>query len=76
MLVPLDLRLMTFGLEGGTGFEEARSEAIDDIDEALVGGEAGGCACGCDAVVVGMGGDEFEADIAAPFVRSCVCLGE
>ena len=34
-----------------------------------MGGEAGGCASDCNVMVVGMG---FEADIAAPFVRTFV----
>jgi hypothetical protein len=72
MLVPLDLRLMTRPLERGFGFEGFRSESIDDNDEATVGGEAGGCSCAFDVVVVGMG-EEFEADIAAPLVRTGVC---
>ena len=72
MLVPLDLRLITLPLEGGSGFEEFCSDSIDDNEEALVGGETGGCAWDCDVVVVGMG-DGFESDIAAPSVRSCVC---
>jgi hypothetical protein len=71
MLVPLDLRLTIRPLEDASCFEGFRSGSIDD-NEALVGGEAGGCACDCDAVVVGMGAG-LEADIAAPFVRACVC---
>jgi hypothetical protein len=75
MLVPLDLRLMSRPLEGSSGFEEFCSESIDDNDEAVARGEAGGCACGCGAVVVGTG-EGLEADIAAPFLRSCVCSGD
>ncbi len=69
MLVPLDLRLMTLGLEAGSCFEGFRSESIDD-DEALVGQEAAGCACDCDGLLV----DGFEADIAASFDRGSVGL--
>jgi hypothetical protein len=58
MLVPLDFRLMTLPLEGGSGFEVFCSGSNDDNDEAVDGGEAGGCTCDC------------EADIAAPFVGS------
>jgi hypothetical protein len=75
MLVPLDLRLMTRPLEGGSGFKEFCSESIDDNDEAVARGEAGGCACGCDALVIGTG-EGLEADIAVLFVRSCVCTGD
>jgi len=72
MLVPLALRLMARPLEGGPWFEGFRSESIDDNDEAVVGGQAGGGACACDVVVIGM--DEgFEADIAAPLIRIGVC---
>lgn len=76
MLVPLDLRLMAFGLEGRSGLEDrSRSESVDDEDvEARVGEEAEGCdECDWDwdAEVVGMG-DEFDVDIAASFVRCSV----
>jgi hypothetical protein len=63
---------MTRPPDEGSGFEGSCSESIDDNDEVVVGGEAGGCACDSDAVVVGMG-EGYEADIAAPFLRACIC---
>ena len=71
MMVPLDLRLMIFGLEGASRFEGCPSEFTEDKDEALVGEGADGCACACEVVEADMG-DGWEADIAAPFMRSSV----
>jgi hypothetical protein len=80
--VPLDFRLLIFGLDGESSFAGFRSESTDEKDEALIGGEldVGGCRCDCDGEEVGMG-DEFEADIAASLLCSCVhskdslCMG-
>lgn len=70
----LDLRLRTFGLEDGSGFEEGfRSESIEEeVEVVLVGEEAEGCGvCDWDAVVVGMR-NGFDVDIATRFVRCSV----
>lgn len=70
-MVPLDFRLLTFGLEGESVLDGLCSKSIDEEDEVLAGDEADGSGYDCDAELVGMGA-EFEADIAASLLCSCV----
>lgn len=62
MMVSLDLRLLSFGLECGPGSDELQFESINGKEEALVGEEADGRSL--DVLLVGVG-DELKGDIAA-----------